>query len=100
MATTPDVQQADGRSARRWIIITSDGSAAAVGQACDPTDEEIRQAEADMERRGLSGWVTVQSHSPYPAPLPTFMVVHHIEVPTGTFEEAVAALRARHEAAA
>jgi hypothetical protein len=99
MVTTTDVQQADGSSDRRWIIITSDGSAAALGQACDPTDEEIRQAEADMERWGLSGWVAVQSHSLYLAPFPTFMVVHHIGVPTGTFEEAVAALRARHEAA-
>jgi hypothetical protein len=99
MATIPDVRQADGSSDHRWIIVTSDGSTANRGRARDPTDEEIRQAEADMERRGLSGWVAVQSHSPYQAPFPTFMVVHHIGVPTGTFDEAVAALRTRHEAA-
>jgi hypothetical protein len=29
-----------------------------------------------------------------------FMAVHHIGVPAGSFEDAVAALRARHEAAA
>ncbi len=102
MATTPtpDVRQQDGSSDRRWIILTPDGSSATLGRARDPSDEEIRQAEADMEGRGLSGWLAVQSHSLYVEPFPTFMSVRHIGVPTGSFEDAVAALRARHEAAA
>ncbi len=97
---TPDVRQPDGGSDRRWIILTPDGSATTLGRAQDPTDDEIRQAEADMESRGLSGWLAVQSHSIYLKPFPMFMAVHHIGVPAGSFEDAVAALRARHEAAA
>ena len=96
----PDVRQSDGSSDRRWVILMPDGSAATLGRARDPSDEEIRQAEADMEGQGLSGWLAVQSHSLYVEPFPTFMAVRHIGVPAGTFEDAVAALRARHEPAA
>ncbi len=100
MAITPnpDVRPSDGSSDRRWIILTPDGSSATLSRARDPSDEEIRQAEADLEGRGLSGWLAVQSHFLYVEPFPTFMAVRHIGVPAGDFGDAVAALKARHAA--
>ncbi len=51
-----------------------------------------------MEERGLSGWVAVLGHALHRHPFLDVMMVHHFGVPRGSFDEAVAALRARHEA--
>ena len=90
------VRQDDGRSDRRWVLVTDDGAVSTLGRATDPTAEELARVEETLLARATGGWLAVQSHSFHRGPPPpTFVAVRRLAAEGLSFEDAVAAAVAR-----
>ena len=91
------IRQEDGRSDRRWVVMTDDGSMSTLGRATDPTKEELASVQDSLAARGIGGWLAVQSHSFDRAPPPpTFVCVRRLGPSGLSFEHAAAAVSSRH----
>jgi hypothetical protein len=80
---------------RRWIILGEDGRFVSLGQATDPQNEEIQEAETALAAQGLSGWLAVLAGSPYENSAPDLLEVRPLAKPTRTFDEARSAFLAK-----
>ena len=80
---------------RRWIILGEDGRFVSLGQATDPQNEEIQEAETALAAQGLSGWLVVLAGSPYENSAPDLLEVRPLAKPTRTFAEARSAFLAK-----
>jgi hypothetical protein len=43
----------------RWILLGADGRHISLGRQSDPTDTEVRQAEAALAAAGQVGWLVI-----------------------------------------
>jgi hypothetical protein len=90
------IRQEDGRSDRRWVLMTDEGSMSTLGRATDPTEEEIAKVEEMLAAQDIGGWLAVQSHSIHRGPPPpTFLEVRRLGKDGMTFEDVVANALAR-----
>lgn len=83
---------------RRWIVLGEDGRYVSLGQATDPQNEEILEAETALAAQGLSGWLAILVGSPYEHLAPDLLEVRPLAKPTLTFHEARLAFLAQLKA--
>lgn len=76
---------------RRWVVLGTDGRYATLGRASDPSDEEVRGAEAALRARGLAGWLAIMDGNPHLGPVPRLMEVRPLAGPASSFADAAAA---------
>jgi len=80
---------------RRWVIVTLDGRYVTLGRRSDPSEEEIRQAEASLRAQGLEGWLAVMQGNPHTGDIPYLMEVRPLAGARGPFETVAAACQLR-----
>jgi len=76
---------------RRWVVLSEDGRYATLGQATDPTPEEILHVEDAMRGQGLAGWLAVMEGSPHAEAPPRLMEVRALNEPAVPFSDVAAA---------
>jgi hypothetical protein len=88
MSETVNAYPRDSDKERRWIVLSPDGRYVTVGRSYDPTEQEINVFEADLSKRGLSGWLAIMEGNPWGRRLPSLMLVRPIAHPNADFAEA------------
>ncbi len=83
----------DRRRERRWIILGQDGRFVTLGRASDPSEAELRTAEAALHAQGLAGWLAIMEGNPNVVAQPRLLMVRTLGKPTLTFEQGSAAFR-------
>jgi hypothetical protein len=86
-------RQIDGSSDRRWIMLSENGRFSTLSRASDPSEDEIRRAEASLRQQGLAGWLAIMSGSQYAREIPTVIEVRPLAEPGRPFAEAAEAFR-------
>lgn len=89
MSETVNANPRKSETERRWIVLAPDGRYVTVGRNYDPTEQEINTFEADLSKRGLSGWLAIMEGNPWGRRLPSLMLVRPMAQPTADFAEAV-----------
>lgn len=73
---------------RRWLILGEDGRHVWLGRATDPSEAEIREAEAGLVRQGLAGWLAVSEGVYYSADRMHLLEVRTLGTPATVFGDA------------
>lgn len=82
---------AERSTERRWVVLGTDGRYVTLGRASDPSEDELRQAEASLRAQGLSGWLAVMQGNPHVGAVPRLMEVRPLAEPRLPFEKAAEA---------
>ncbi len=70
-------------------MLATTGLHSSLGRHTDPTEEEIRLIEAQLERLGLGGWLAIAEGDFYqPGKAPTLLEVKRFGSPAVDFTEA------------
>ena len=81
---------------RRWIILGDDGRHVSIGQATDPSEDELARAAEGLQAAGLGGWVAILEGGYYQTRgKVSLMMVREIAPPASPWETAVSLFMAR-----
>ena len=71
---------------RRWVVIAEDGRHATLGRHTDPSEEEIKAAEAALVAAGTGGWLAVTEGVYYSRDAMTVLQVRTLGTPAVTWD--------------
>lgn len=73
---------------RRWVVISEDGRHATLGRHTDPSEAEIKAAEAALIASGTGGWLVVTEGVYYSLDAMTVLQVRTLGTSAITWEDA------------
>jgi hypothetical protein len=85
------IRQEDGRSDRRWVVMTDDGSMSALGRLADLTEEDSLLSKTPLQPKdAATGWQSRATPVIAEPPPPTFVGVRRLGRDGIAFEDVVA----------
>ena len=72
----------------RWVVISEDGRHATRGRHTDPSEEEIKAAEAALAASGIGGWLVVTEGVYYSRDAMSVLQVRTLGTPAASWDEA------------
>ena len=84
---------------RRWVVISEDGRHATLGRHTDPSEDEIKTAEAALTASGTAGWLAVTEGVYYSEDAMTVLQVRTLGTPEVTWDAASSRFLALRNAA-